>query len=153
MDDKSKIVVFSLESETYGFDMEYVNVIETPIPISKMPSVPDFIEGLINLRGDIYTLFNLRKQFALTSDNEIIENIKYIITNDNVGRVGFIVDDVNEIITISKDQCIKDLSSLSGAIDNLEIRKHILSYIKLENKTIFLLDPNELITSLRQLHE
>ncbi len=94
-----KLLVFDINDEKFSVDITNVDSIHEAMEVYKVPNQPECIEGLINLRGKIYTVFNLRKKFGLPA-KELDENAKIIIINYENMKVGFIVDQVNEIATI-----------------------------------------------------
>ena len=94
-----QIVVFTLNDEVCGVETTQVKEIVKYESITKMPDMPKFIDGVISLRGTVVPVVNLNKRFGL-GDTEITKKTKIII-NDIEGKlVGFIVNDVSEIIKI-----------------------------------------------------
>jgi purine-binding chemotaxis protein CheW len=129
-----KLVIFKVNEEDFGVDINQVNSIIEPLEIYKVPNTPDFIEGLINLRGKVYTVFDLRKRFHFptrTTD----ENTKIIIVSVNSMMVGFIVDAVNEIVTFEEN----DIESTPQALAVLD-RKYITGIAKKGNKIVLMLN-------------
>ena len=94
-----QLVVFTLNDEVCGVETTQVKEIVKYESIAKMPDMPKFIDGVISLRGTVVPVVNLNKRFGL-GDTEITKKTKIII-NDIEGKlVGFIVNDVSEIIKI-----------------------------------------------------
>jgi purine-binding chemotaxis protein CheW len=72
-------------------------------PITRIPQVPDFIEGLINLRGSVIPIVNLRKRFGLPN-REVDDETRTIVVNIQDKTVGCIVDAVTQVMRINRDQ-------------------------------------------------
>jgi purine-binding chemotaxis protein CheW len=97
-----QVVVFTLNDEVCGVETNQVKEIVKYESITKMPEMPKFIDGVISLRGTVVPVVNLNKRFGL-GDTEITKKTKIII-NDIEGKlVGFIVNDVSEIIKIQAE--------------------------------------------------
>jgi purine-binding chemotaxis protein CheW len=97
-----QFVVFLVNNEEFGLNIEKISSIETMQDITKMPNAPDYIEGVANLRGKVHTIFNLRKRFNIPCAG-FDENVKIIIINTPGSYVGIIVDEVREIIKMEDD--------------------------------------------------
>ncbi len=103
MAEEKKIIVFALGSEEYGVDVEKVRTIERMQSLTRVPKAPEFIKGVINLRGVVIPIIDLRARFGL----EIIEytdNTRIIIVAADEYEVGLIVDSANDVIDIDTDQ-------------------------------------------------
>lgn len=115
-----QLVIFGINGEEFGVEITHVKEINRPMEIFKIPNTPDYIEGLINLRGKVHTVFNLRKRFGL-ADNGMDENSKIIMVNVDTSVIGFIVDEVKEIIRV-EDEDLEDtpkvLTDLKGKYVN-----------------------------------
>ena len=99
MDDGSQVIVFSLGDDEYGINISQVDIIERPLQIFEVPETPGHVEGLINLRGKVHTIFNLRKRFGMP-DIENDEETKIIIVKADSCPVGIKVDSVREIVKL-----------------------------------------------------
>ena len=95
-----QLVVFKLEKEEYGVDIMQVQEISPYQQPTKVPNSPFFVEGIVNLRGDIAPVISLKKKFNL-AETEVTELTRLIIINNGSRRTGFIVDDASEVISIS----------------------------------------------------
>jgi purine-binding chemotaxis protein CheW len=102
MGEELKVIVFALANEHYGIEVEKVRTIERMIPITRVPKTPAFIKGVINLRGVVIPVLDLRGRFGLES-TEPTENSRIIIVAANDLEVGFIVDSANDVIDIDSD--------------------------------------------------
>ena len=92
-----QLVKFQIGDQAFGIGITDIFQIIKPQEIFKVPNTPPFIEGLLNLRGKVLTVFNLRKRFNMP-DKENDENTKILIVNSNDMLLGFIVDNVKEIV-------------------------------------------------------
>jgi purine-binding chemotaxis protein CheW len=102
MGEELKVIVFGLANEEYGIEVEKVRTIERMMPITRVPKTPAFIKGVINLRGIVLPVIDLRGRFALP-ESEPTESSRIIIVAVNDLEVGFIVDAANDVIDIDSD--------------------------------------------------
>ncbi|MFS0727862.1 chemotaxis protein CheW [Paenibacillus sp. 1P07SE] len=102
MAEELKVIVFALASEEYGIEVDKVRTIERMMPITRVPKTLDFIKGVINLRGVVIPVIDMRGRFGL-SETEPTENSRIIIVAVNELEVGFIVDAANDVIDIDSD--------------------------------------------------
>lgn len=129
-----QLVLFAVNGEDIGIDVAFVKEIIKPVEIFKVVNTHDYIEGLINLRGKIYAVFSLRKRFGLPSI-EFDDNTKIILAKANSDLIGFIVDEVREIVRVEDE-------NIEGAFSDLkEWEKNFISgYAKSRDRTIRLLN-------------
>ncbi|WP_042199186.1 chemotaxis protein CheW [Paenibacillus camerounensis] len=97
-----KVIVFKLGSEEYGIEVDKVQTIERMMPITRVPKTYSFIKGVINLRGVVIPVINLRGRFAI-EETEHTDQTRVIIVNVNEMEVGFIVDSANDVIDLNRD--------------------------------------------------
>jgi len=102
MGEELKVIVFALADEHYGIEVEKVRTIERMMPITRVPKTPAFIKGVINLRGVVIPVLDLRGRFGLEG-TEPTDNSRIIIVAANDLEVGFIVDSANDVIDIDSD--------------------------------------------------
>lgn len=95
-----KQVIFTLGQEEYGLDIMLVNAIVKPTDVVRVPNAPSYVQGIINLRGDVIPVYSLRRKFGL-GDKEVDDNSKLIITKTNNIQMAYEVDEVREILEIS----------------------------------------------------
>jgi len=127
-------VIFKLDKEEYGLDIMKVNGIEKYQDVVKVPNSPQYIEGIINLRGEVLPIFSLRKKFSLM-ERKVDDDTKIIVASTNGMKVGFVVDSVVEILHINEEN-VESTPKLLTGID----RKYIKSVAKLNERMIILLD-------------
>ncbi|MBW7473277.1 chemotaxis protein CheW [Paenibacillus oenotherae] len=102
MGEEIKVIVFGLANEEYGIEVEKVRTIERMIPITRVPKTPAFIKGVINLRGVVLPVIDLRGRFNL-EESEPTDSSRIIIVAVNDLEVGFVVDAANDVIDIDTD--------------------------------------------------
>lgn len=136
-----QMVIFNVDRESYGVDIGQVIEIIKPLDIVKVPNTPEFIEGLINLRGKVHAIFNLRKKFKLPAI-EMDDNTKIIIVSVNGTNIGFIVDAVNEIVRVEES----DIESTPSVVTGIH-SKYISGVAKLADKMIIMLDLNIVLSA------
>lgn len=118
MDISNQFVVFSVEDEEYGVPILSVQEIISLPNLTRVPGVPDYISGLINLRGNIIPLYVLRSRFNL-EEKDLNENSIVIIAQtgeENLKTIGFIVDSVSDVLSITKESLSKT-PEFSSTID------------------------------------
>jgi purine-binding chemotaxis protein CheW len=137
-------VVFKLDKEEYGLDIMNVYVIEKYQEVVKMPNTPEYIEGIINLRGEVLPIYSLRKKFNL-QNKEINDQTKIIVTYTNDMKIGFVVDSVAEIVHID-EEVIEEAPKIVAGIS----RQYIKSVAKLEDRMVILLDIDKIVSEEEQ---
>ena len=137
---KGKYLTFNLGSESYGIGIEYVTEIIGILPITEVPELPDFIRGIVNLRGRIIPVMDVRlkfkKPFMAYNERTCI-----IVVDIKENSVGLIVDGVAEVTNIP-DESIVDQPMLSSGTSN----QYIKSIGKVGNDVKLLLDCDKLLT-------
>jgi len=135
-----QIVVFKLLDQEYSIDIMRVLEIENYEPVRKVPEVPAYIEGIINLRGTIYPIFNLRTRLHMPK-HEALHETKIILMNLEETQVGFMVDSVCEILTIEEEEIEKAPTMLERYES-----KYINGIIKKEDRIIIIFDVDLLVS-------
>ncbi|MDR2391586.1 MAG: chemotaxis protein CheW [Planctomycetota bacterium] len=111
---KDKYLTFRLDMEDYGIEIRHVKEIISIQKITEVPDLPDFVKGVINLRGQIIPTLDLRMRFGLTP-KDYDERTCIIITHMNEILVGVIVDTVNEVLDIPAEMISPPPSVQRGA--------------------------------------
>ncbi len=136
-----QVIVFSLGDERYGVDISQVREIIRPTKITRIPNAPDFVEGVINLRGQITTIINLRKRFGLPP-KEIDNDTRIIVVEYNNAVIGMMVDTVNEVKYLSA----KDIDSLPNIITSRSEAKFLKGVGKLPDGLLILIDLSKILS-------
>lgn len=132
-------VVFKLGREEYGLDIQKVTTIEKVMAIARVPKTPSFIKGVINLRGEIIPIMDLRSRFNLP-ETEATEDTRIIIIKIEEISVGLVVDAVDEVMQLTEDS-VESLNSFSNDLS----MDYILGVGKIDNRIVTLLNLEILI--------
>ncbi|GGH17736.1 chemotaxis protein CheW [Paenibacillus segetis] len=97
-----KVIVFKLGHEEYGIEVDKVQTIERMMPITRVPKTLTFVKGVINLRGVVIPVIDLRGRFGI-AEAEHTDQTRIIIVTANEMEVGFIVDSANDVIDLNTD--------------------------------------------------
>lgn len=111
-----KFLTFYIEDTVYGIELLHVIEIISVPPITQLPSVPDYIKGITNLRGKIVPVIDVRLKFHLPERAYDEKTCIIVVVIDDM-NVGLIVDSVSEVSTVSGDQMAQP-PQLSGSDDN-----------------------------------
>lgn len=135
----NKVIIFELEEEEYAIPVQSVGSIERILPITRVPSTPSFVKGVINLRGVVTPVIDLKEK--LKEETTVFdEQTRIIIVNVNEITVGFIVDSANDVIDINKEQ-IEPSPETIGT----EVAEFIDGVVKMDNRLFILLDLEKIL--------
>lgn len=101
-----QIVVFILGTEQYAIDISYAKEIVRIPEFTRMPNMPPFMEGVINLRGKVIPVIDLKKRFGFEQTERTIDNRLLILDLEGMD-LGIIVDDVTEVVHIKEEEIEK----------------------------------------------
>lgn len=141
-----QLVAFILENEEFAVNIQQVREVLKLTRITPLPRSFDFIEGVINLRGDIIPVIDLRKRFGLKNAEERDDNSRIIIVEVEDNEVGLIVDSVTEVIRLDRELIQLPPSNVAGARTDL-----IQGVGKLEDRLIIILNLEKILTSEEQI--
>lgn len=105
-------IVVKLEDEQYGIDITHVDNIVRMTRITRVPKSQPYYAGVINLRGEVVPIMSLRKRFGLEDDKYESATRIIIIRLEDQSMIGFIVDQVNEVVNIDPRTVEKPTFSL-----------------------------------------
>jgi purine-binding chemotaxis protein CheW len=111
-----QLVSFNLAQEEYGVDVLKVREIIRMPTITRVPNTPQYVEGVINLRGKVIPIINMRKRFSL-ADAEYDKQTRIMVMDVGGELMGFIVDAVSEVIRISSSEIQPSPAVVSSGID------------------------------------
>lgn len=138
-----KVIVFQLADKEYAIPVSYVRGIEKLLHITRVPKTPSYVKGVINLRGVVTPIIDLRERFGLViSENE--ESTRIIIISLNDMEVGFVVDSANDVLDIATDS-IEPQPEVVGSSEE----EYISGVAKLNNRLLILLHLEKLLTPLK----
>ncbi len=129
-----QLVSFKLGVEEFGVEILKVQEINRMISITKIPNSPNFVDGVINLRGRVLPVINLRKKLGL-KEKENDKDTRIIVVDLAGKTIGFIVDSVSEVLRIPKNITEEPPKLATGINSN-----YITSVAKLEDRLLILLD-------------
>jgi len=138
--DMLQIVSFKIGTEEFGVDILRVQEINRLVQITQVPNAPDFVEGVMNLRGRVVPVINLRKRFGF-AQKEYDKNTRIIVVELDGKIVGFIVDSVSEVLRISKS-VVEPPPDLIAGVGS----EYITGIAKLDDRLLILLDLERVLT-------
>ncbi len=137
-----QLVVFDLASEYYGVDIGDVREIIRMQTVTRVPGAPPYVEGIINLRGQVIPVVDLRKRLQLAVGEQTNESrIVWLTINDQ--DVGVIVDGVTEVLRIPVSS-IEPPSSMVSSVD----ADYLRGIAKLDTRLIILLDLGKVLAMM-----
>ncbi|MEN6349776.1 MAG: chemotaxis protein CheW [Syntrophomonas sp.] len=133
-----QVVAFKLGKEEYAVDILHVQEINRLLNITRVPRTERYIEGVVNLRGNIVPIINLHTKYSIQSagDNE---DKRIIVFQIDDLKVGIIVDEVSEVINIKA----KDIEETSRVYESAS-SEHIKGVAKVDDRLMILLDLNRI---------
>lgn len=127
-----KYVVFQLATEVYGISIDAVRSIETLKPITRVPTRNPFVKGVINLRGVVIPVIDLRKRLGMP-EMDVTAETRIIVISQSEQEVGIIVDAAQNVLDIDED-------ALQPPVDGVGELLYVQAMAKLDDKVLSLLD-------------
>jgi len=140
-----KFLTFFLGEEEYGLEILKVQEINGMMPVTRVPRVPDYVRGVINLRGKIIPVIDLRLKFGMDPVGETEETCIIVVHSGGV-QTGIIVDRVSEVMDISGDE-IEEAPSFGVDIDT----DYILGMAKSDGRVKILLDIDKILATHQKI--
>ncbi len=134
-----QLVSFNIGSEEFGVDILKVQEINRMVEITKVPQAPHYVEGVINLRGKVIPIVDLRKRFNL-ENKEYDKNTRIVVVDINGNILGMVVDSVSEVLRLPSNTIEPPPEIVTGI--NSE---YIKGVAKLENRLLIFLDLSKVI--------
>lgn len=146
-DKARQIVMFELSDEAYGVDLDIVQEVIRTSEITHVPQTPEFLDGVINLRGFVIPVVDIKKRFAM-GRAEASRSSRIMIVDIEDQIIGIAVDKVLEVVDISPESIDPPSPIIRGTIrmDYLE------GFIEVENRLVKLLNIGK-VFSLDELNE
>ncbi|HJH11672.1 MAG TPA: chemotaxis protein CheW [Metalysinibacillus jejuensis] len=139
-----KVIVFQLEDKEYAIPVSRVQGIERLMHITRVPKTPNYVKGVINLRGVVTPIIDLRERFSLpASDNQ--DSTRIIIVSIKDTEVGFIVDSANDVVDINM-KSIEPQPEVVGTVEE----EFISGVARLNNRLLILLQLEKVLVTLQQ---
>jgi len=139
-------LVFRLGPDEFGLPIEAVDEVgEVPAKIARLPKTPKFLEGVVNLRGDVLPVVDQRRRFDMPAADEL-ERRRLVVVRTERHRAGLIVDGVSDVLRVPKDS-VESPPDLTEQIARL-----VRGVINLDEsqRIVLVLDPAELLTAAEQ---
>ncbi|HVI58841.1 MAG TPA: chemotaxis protein CheW [Luteimonas sp.] len=137
----SEFLTFVLGSEEYGVDILKVQEIRSYEGVTRLPDAPDYVKGVINLRGTIVPVVDMRLKFRLEKADYSALTVMIVLSVG--GRVvGMVVDSVSDVVRLGGEQ-VRAVPELGATID----RQFLTGIGTLEERMLILLDIERLMTS------
>ena len=130
----NRYLTFFVDDEQYGLDISRIKEIIAPMDITHIPRTPEFVKGVINLRGSIIPVVDVRLKFDM-EEREMDMNTAIIIYEVEKTSIGFIVDQVEDVLSIDKEH-ISDAPQFGSNIDT----SFIESVAEVDDDVIMLLN-------------
>lgn len=139
--EKDQYLVFTVTSQEYAIQGMRVQEISRVLAATQVPTAPPYIEGILNLRGQLATVINFRKKFGFTP-KEQDEDTRIIIVEHGGFPIGIMVDSVEEVIRIPDEKVQKLPEAASTAVS----KEYITGVGMLDKRLIIILDADKLLT-------
>ena len=136
-----QLVSFELEGEEYGIDVLAVREIIRMPGITKMPNTPEYVDGIINLRGTVVPIISLRRRFGLY-EREGDRNSRILVMEVGDNLTGFVVDAVAEVIRISSDE----IQPAPSIVQGNAAQECITGVLNKAERLLIMLDLNRLFS-------
>jgi purine-binding chemotaxis protein CheW len=138
---EQQLVVFTLGNESYAVDINTVKEIIHLQPVTRLPGTPPSVEGVINLRGSVIPIIDLRKRFEM-DQVERNKDTRIVVVACGNSSVGVIVDSVAQVMRIP----MESVEPASNVFSEEQV-EYLLGIVKLTNRLIILLDMDRILTS------
>lgn len=132
-EDYIKMIIFQLADKEYAIPVSNVQGIEKLMYITRVPKAEKYVKGVINLRGVVTPIIDLRERFGLPTSNSIDSTRIIIITLEDM-EVGFVVDSANDVIDIP----VSSIENQPNVVGSVEV-DFISGVAKIENRLLILL--------------
>ncbi len=136
-----QVVVFKINGDRFGVNIDYVNGIEREQKIIAVPNAEESVKGIINLRGEVVPIIDLQAKFGKGYNEK--SNTEIIVINLMNGRMGLEVDKVYEIFDLEKD----DLAEMPTIAKGDGV-KYFERVAKVKNELIILVNPHKLLSEI-----
>jgi purine-binding chemotaxis protein CheW len=135
---RGKVVTFYLCDSLYGFDIKLVKEIERHVEYTPIPDAPPYVVGLLNMRGQIVTLFNLAKLMGYSQANNSGHSTCIILKNSphEPDYVGVLIDRPGSVVDIDEDIC----ESSPANMDNVH-NEYVNEVVKLKDQLLMVINP------------
>lgn len=142
----NQLISFVVGKEEYGMEILRVKEVIRSPQITPLPKAPTFVKGIINLRGDVIPIVDLREKFGIGSDVETSE-MRIIVVDVDGRLVGMVVDSANQVVRIPSDQ-IEPPPPIVGGTS----KEYIKGVGKLDDRLVVLLNVDTILSNDEKLN-
>lgn len=143
-DELLQLVSFKIGEEEFGVDILKVQEINRMLDVTRVPNAPEFVDGVINLRGKVIPIINLRRRFGMERIDRN-KNTRIVVVELSGKVVGFVVDAVHEVLRIPRN-VTEPPPTLAGSVK----AEYITAVGKLDDRLLILLDLEKILTEGQQ---
>ncbi|MCP4153317.1 MAG: purine-binding chemotaxis protein CheW [bacterium] len=136
-----KFISFYIGGEVFGIDVMKVQEVNTMQEVRPIPRAPAFIEGMLDLRGEMIPIIDFRKRFAL-EESDRDSGTRIIVTEVENNLVGLIVDSVAKILTVEAE----NLKAAPPMLDYVVDARYISGVVSLEERLLIVIDPEHILS-------
>ena len=137
----NQMISFTIGEENFGVDIQTVKEVIRKKEITRLPKTPAFVKGVINLRGDVIPIIDLREKFGL-EHKDYTDMTRVIVTEVDARSVGMVVDSVSHVIRIGEED-IEPPPPVVGGISN----EYLKGVGKIGEKLIILVNVEKILTT------
>lgn len=141
-DNKIQLVTFELAGEHFGIDILSVQEISPMTRITRVPNAPDYVKGVINLRGKVIPIVDLRQKLELETA-EPTNLSRVIVLYIDYKIIGIIVDKMNEVLSVDKKSIEANPVDSSSKLN----KNYIIGVVNLETKLLIMLDLKKIFSN------
>jgi purine-binding chemotaxis protein CheW len=140
--DEKQLVIFKLAGEQYGIDIAQVQEITKMAQITAVPRSPKFVQGVVNLRGDVIPVIDMRKRFEVET-REYTDRTRIIVSEINNKKIGLIVDEVMEVLRVSA----RKFEEVPGIVNDEHGQGYMDGIVNTDNRMIMALNLENVLES------
>ncbi|MCL6636873.1 MAG: chemotaxis protein CheW [Alicyclobacillus sp.] len=144
-----QVIVFTVAGEQYGVPVEQVQSIERMLPITRVPKTLPFIKGVVNLRGVVLPVLDMRERFGF-APAETTEDARVVVVRSDRYTVGLVVDAVDDVTVVPKS-AIEPPPAMVGGVEAV----YLHGVARLAERLLILLNLDRVLSDAeeRQLQE
>jgi purine-binding chemotaxis protein CheW len=141
IDELLQLVSFNIGEEEFGVDILRVQEINRTLQVTRVPNAPEYVDGVINLRGRVIPIVDLRRRFGM-EPREHDKNTRIIVVELGGQTLGFVVDAVNEVLRIPRSVTEPPPHFIGGVQE-----EYITAVGKLQDRLLILLDLDKVLSA------
>lgn len=145
LDSEIQLILFDINNMEYALNIGSILEIIKLMPVNPLPGAPKFIQGVVNLRGKIIPIVDLREKFSAKT-SQFTKKTRIIIATVQNNEIGLIVDAVTDVIGLQADKIEPPLPLIEG----LKI-EYVEGIVKFKNKLIFIINIEKILTSTEKI--